>query len=184
MTGYLTLIDVASKDVLINKNYRITSPVLRKTAAYELSKNPYFLASHTICIDSNIDDSAANKLEEVGNGRGEEIKKLSSDEQTDGEQTIRESSLDQQAILLVKQKQMMDIIDLLLKRGANPNTGIRPLPALFLAVQAGDPDMVRKLIQHGADTNICLRVDVSKVNIGDGFILFYYYYYYFKRNIA
>nr|CAH8822295.1 unnamed protein product [Trichobilharzia regenti] len=154
-----TLIDVASKDVLINKNYRITSPVLRKTAAYELSKNPYFLASHTICIDSNIDDSAANKLEEVGNGRGEEIKKLSSDEQTDGEQTIRESSLDQQAILLVKQKQMMDIIDLLLKRGANPNTGIRPLPALFLAVQAGDPDMVRKLIQHGADTNICLRVD-------------------------
>ncbi|CAH8824056.1 unnamed protein product [Trichobilharzia szidati] len=153
-----TLIDVASKDVLINKNYRITSPVLRRSAAYELSKNPYFLASHTTCIDSNIDDNTASKLEE-GNVGGEEMKKASSDEQTDGGHTIRESSLDQQAILLAKQKQMMDIIDLLLKRGANPNTGIRPLPALFLAVQAGDPDMVRKLIQHGADTNICLRVD-------------------------
>ncbi|KAH8855921.1 Ankyrin repeat and MYND domain-containing protein 1 [Schistosoma japonicum] len=105
------MIDNASKTAVINQPYTVTSSLLKEAAAYELSRNPYFLTSH----------SPNNSTK--------------------------------------KQKQMMDIIDLLLKRGANPNTGIRPLPALFLAVQAGDPDMVRKLIQHGADANICLRVD-------------------------
>ncbi|KAH8855939.1 Ankyrin repeat and MYND domain-containing protein 1 [Schistosoma japonicum] len=105
------MIDNASKTAVINQPYTVTSSLLKEAAAYELSRNPYFLTSHS-----------PNNLTK-------------------------------------KQKQMMDVIDLLLKRGANPNTGIRPLPALFLAVQAGDPDMVRKLIQHGADANICLRVD-------------------------
>ncbi|CAH8428892.1 unnamed protein product [Heterobilharzia americana] len=131
------LIDVASKDVLINQPYRVISPLIRETAAHELAKNPYFLASHSINT-SNADDQSNEKI------------KTST---PDNEKIIEDS------VLLAKQKQMMNIIDLLLKRGANPNTGIRPLPALFLAVQAGDPDMVRKLIHHGADTNICLRVD-------------------------
>ncbi|TNN15205.1 Ankyrin repeat and MYND domain-containing protein [Schistosoma japonicum] len=141
------MIDNASKTAVINQPYTVTSSLLKETAAYELSRNPYFITSHS---PNNL--TKKYSLDENNN-------KTPDHEQLNTETSTSRSSLDQQALLLAKQKQMMDVIDLLLKRGANPNTGIRPLPALFLAVQAGDPDMVRKLIQHGADANICLRVD-------------------------
>ncbi|KAK4473333.1 hypothetical protein MN116_004495 [Schistosoma mekongi] len=141
------MIDNASNTAVINQPYTVTSSSLKEAAAYELSRNPYFLTSH-----SPHNSTKKYSLDENNN-------KTLDYEQLNTETSTSRSSLDQQALLLAKQKQMMDVIDLLLKRGANPNTGIRPLPALFLAVQAGDPDMVRKLIQHGADANICLRVD-------------------------
>ncbi|CAI2722478.1 unnamed protein product [Schistosoma spindalis] len=140
------MIDVISKKAAFNQPYRIKSPVLREVAAQELSRNPYFLASHSL------NSSMMNQTSDENNNKTSDMEQVN-------ETPVSRNSLDRQALLLAKQKQMIDIIDLLLKRGANPNTGIRPLPALFLAVQAGDPDMVRKLIQHGADANICLRVD-------------------------
>ncbi|CAH8430212.1 unnamed protein product [Schistosoma guineensis] len=140
------MIDIISNKAAFNQPYRIKSPLLREVAAQELSRNPYFLASHSM------NSSMMNQVLNENNNKTPDMEQVN-------ETPVSRNSLDRQALLLAKQKQMLDVIDLLLKRGANPNTGIRPLPALFLAVQAGDPDMVRKLIQHGADANICLRVD-------------------------
>ncbi|CAH8428808.1 unnamed protein product [Schistosoma turkestanicum] len=143
------MIDDFSKISLFNQPYRVKSPSLKRSVAQELSKNPYFLTSH----HSNDNENHDSLFDEL--------------KQTTDDSSISNSSLDQQALLLAKQTQMMNVIDLLLKRGANPNTGIRPLPALFLAVQAGDPEMVRKLIQSGADANICLRVDTLSKSSND-----------------
>uniref|UniRef100_A0A3Q0KRA0 MYND-type domain-containing protein n=1 Tax=Schistosoma mansoni TaxID=6183 RepID=A0A3Q0KRA0_SCHMA len=140
------MIDVISKKAAFSQPYRTKSPLLREAAAQELSRNPYFLASHSMTSSM------------TGQALDENNDKTPDTEQAN-ETPVSRNSLDQQALLLAKQKQMINVIDLLLKRGANPNTGIRPLPALFLAVQAGDPEMVHKLIQYGADANICLRVD-------------------------
>ncbi|CAH8497212.1 unnamed protein product [Schistosoma rodhaini] len=145
------MIDVISKKAAFSQPYRTKSPLLREAAAQELSRNPYFLASHS--MTSSMTSQALDENND----------KTSDTEQTN-ETPVSRNSLDRQALLLAKQKQMIDVIDLLLKRGANPNTGIRPLPALFLAVQAGDPEMVHKLIQYGADANICLRVDVKSTS--------------------
>ena len=42
---------------------------------------------------------------------------------------------------------------LLLRRGANPNASLAPMPVIFFAAQFGDVGMVRLLIERGADPN-------------------------------
>lgn len=56
---------------------------------------------------------------------------------------------------------MKETLELLLRRGANPNTSDVPMPVLFLAIKAADVDMVRTLLLHGASTQISLPEDVS-----------------------
>ncbi|KAG5301587.1 ankyrin repeat protein [Histoplasma ohiense] len=61
------------------------------------------------------------------------------------------------ALLQPQQKISPYVIDCLLRNGANPNfqsTGSHQTP-LLVATMERTPDMVQKLIQHGADVSIC-----------------------------
>jgi len=51
---------------------------------------------------------------------------------------------------------MHSTVLLLLRRGANPNASSCPMPVLFFAVRSGDIDMVRLLLQMGANPGATL----------------------------
>ncbi|PVD19092.1 hypothetical protein C0Q70_21651 [Pomacea canaliculata] len=63
------------------------------------------------------------------------------------------------AIQMSLHSRMKETLELLLRRGANPNTSDVPMPVLFLAIKAADVDMVRTLLLHGASTQISLPED-------------------------
>jgi len=50
---------------------------------------------------------------------------------------------------------------LLLRRGADPNASLCPMPVLFFAVRSGDVDMVRLLLQKGAEPGVTLSDSVG-----------------------
>ncbi|KAL3319753.1 Ankyrin repeat and MYND domain containing 1 [Cichlidogyrus casuarinus] len=68
----------------------------------------------------------------------------------------RKSELRHKAVVYAKQDLMTKVIDLLLRRGADPNKSAVPLTCLFLAVQNKDVLMVKKLLLAGADPNVTL----------------------------
>ena len=53
-----------------------------------------------------------------------------------------------------------DSISVLLQRGADPNLSSVPLPPLFYVIRAGDVEAVKILLQGGANTEICLPLEV------------------------
>lgn len=54
----------------------------------------------------------------------------------------------------------LNTLNLLLKRGADPNLARVPLPVLFVAIMARDTEAVRRLLQSGARTDIPLPPEV------------------------
>ncbi|XP_038672535.1 ankyrin repeat and MYND domain-containing protein 1 [Scyliorhinus canicula] len=54
-----------------------------------------------------------------------------------------------------------EIINLLLRRGADPNNSTNPLPPLFSAVLAGDIDAVQLLLENKADPNNILTSQIK-----------------------
>ena len=56
---------------------------------------------------------------------------------------------------------MKQTLDLLLRRGANPNASGVPMPVLFFAIKAADTGMVQALLSKGASTSITLPKEVS-----------------------
>ncbi|XP_037553748.1 ankyrin repeat and MYND domain-containing protein 1 [Nematolebias whitei] len=55
-----------------------------------------------------------------------------------------------------QQQVYLNTLNLLLKRGADPNLARVPLPVLFVAIMARDTEAVRRLLQSGARTDIPL----------------------------
>uniref|UniRef100_A0A183A0X6 ANK_REP_REGION domain-containing protein n=1 Tax=Echinostoma caproni TaxID=27848 RepID=A0A183A0X6_9TREM len=109
-------------------------------AAAELAQNPYFLNSRSI--------SPATLSE---------FEKQSTSNRATPTQEQEPGMIAQKATLIAQKTQVSQMIDLLLKRGADPNSANQPLPCLFLPVQFGDVSMVERLLGYGADPNACLR---------------------------
>uniref|UniRef100_A0A3P9IUU6 MYND-type domain-containing protein n=1 Tax=Oryzias latipes TaxID=8090 RepID=A0A3P9IUU6_ORYLA len=61
------------------------------------------------------------------------------------EETVRKM-----AAMKVEHRRRLKTINLLLQRGADPNMARAPMPVIFLAVMAADPEVVRTLILSGA----------------------------------
>ena len=51
---------------------------------------------------------------------------------------------------------MKETLRLLLRRGADANASMKPMPVLFFAVKVADVDMVRSLLMQGSST--CARL--------------------------
>lgn len=60
----------------------------------------------------------------------------------------------------IRHQVYLNTLNLLLKRGADPNLARVPLPALFFAIMARDTEAVRRLLQSGARTDIPLPTEV------------------------
>ena len=57
-----------------------------------------------------------------------------------------------------------DSINVLLQRGADANISSVPLPPLFYAIRAGDVEAVEILLKGGANTEICLPIEVYRLD--------------------
>jgi len=58
---------------------------------------------------------------------------------------------------------MRSTVQLLLRRGADPNAASCPMPVLFFAVRSGDVEMVRLLLQKDAEPGVTLPDSVCVV---------------------
>ena len=74
-----------------------------------------------------------------------------------------------------------DSISVLLQRGADPNLSAVPLPPLYYAIRAGDVEAVEKLLKGGANTEICLPLEVCwyQLSINRCFMKVNYYNLYY-----
>ncbi|XP_078310811.1 ankyrin repeat and MYND domain-containing protein 1-like isoform X2 [Crassostrea virginica] len=60
------------------------------------------------------------------------------------------------AIMKNERERMKSTLDLLLKRGADPNASGVPMPVLFFAIKSADVEVVKTLLEKGASTAITL----------------------------
>ncbi|KAL3848172.1 hypothetical protein ACJMK2_019046 [Sinanodonta woodiana] len=86
---------------------------------------------------------------------------LSTNEKVVGGQRAKDSAdlgrVRHLAVIKSEQEKMKNTLDLLLKRGADPNASGVPMPILFFAIKAADVEMVKTLLIKGASTAITLQ---------------------------
>ncbi len=58
-----------------------------------------------------------------------------------------------------------ETIDVLLKRGADPNASSLPVTPLLYAIRSGDVQAVERLAERGADVNQTLPLQVGRSNV-------------------
>ncbi|KAK5601397.1 hypothetical protein CRENBAI_000334 [Crenichthys baileyi] len=75
-------------------------------------------------------------------------------QQGDSQETVRNM-----AAMKIEHRARLNTLKLLLDRGADPNLSRVPMPVLFLAIMAGDTEVVRKLLLCGAHTDIPLPIE-------------------------
>ncbi|KAH9509392.1 Ankyrin repeat and MYND domain-containing protein 1 [Bulinus truncatus] len=61
-------------------------------------------------------------------------------------------------------EKMKYTLDLLLRRGADPNASTIPMPVLFFAIKSGDVEMVRQLLMKGANPNTRLSKEQGELS--------------------
>ena len=64
-------------------------------------------------------------------------------------------------MFIFRRERMKLTLDLLLRRGADPNASRIPMPVLFFAIKAADVEMVKMLLLKGASTSITLQKEVG-----------------------
>ena len=71
--------------------------------------------------------------------------------------------------------EVSNVIELLLRRGADPSLSSIPYPALCFAVAAGDIKIVRLLLEKGADCNRKMPSKVCDAIFFINYLVFYDY---------
>ncbi|MEQ2305979.1 hypothetical protein AMECASPLE_003398 [Ameca splendens] len=84
----------------------------------------------------------------------EALSRTGKPQQRDSQETVRNM-----AAMKIEHRARLNILKLLLDRGADPNLSRVPMPVLFLAIMAGDTEVVRKLLLCGAHTDIPLPIE-------------------------
>ncbi|MEQ2236732.1 hypothetical protein ILYODFUR_015744 [Ilyodon furcidens] len=84
----------------------------------------------------------------------EALSRTGKPQQRDSQETVRNM-----AAMKIEHRARLKTLKLLLDRGADPNLSRVPMPVLFLAIMAGDTEVVRKLLLCGAHTDIPLPIE-------------------------
>ncbi|MED6276468.1 hypothetical protein CHARACLAT_003353 [Characodon lateralis] len=84
----------------------------------------------------------------------EALSRTGKPQQRDSQETVRNM-----AAMKIEHRARLNTLKLLLDRGADPNLSRVPMPVLFLAIMAGDTEVVRKLLLCGAHTDIPLPIE-------------------------
>ncbi|XP_047230224.1 ankyrin repeat and MYND domain-containing protein 1 [Girardinichthys multiradiatus] len=84
----------------------------------------------------------------------EALSRTGQPQQRDSQETVRNM-----AAMKIEHRARLNTLKLLLDRGADPNLSRVPMPVLFLAIMAGDTEVVRKLLLCGAHTDIPLPIE-------------------------
>ena len=118
-----------------------------------------------------VSDAKAGKREDnlvysASNGDVDNVRKLL-DQGVDV--NAKESLIGCTALVAASQGDHLDVVQLLLARGANPNIpgnvdGIEGYTALIVAAEHGNAEMVRILIGKGADVNMKNEVDYTALS--------------------
>ncbi|XP_061884567.1 ankyrin repeat and MYND domain-containing protein 1-like isoform X2 [Entelurus aequoreus] len=87
--------------------------------------------------------------EEVLQGAAEALSHTGCSQHSDTPETVRRMAA-------MKHRARLSTLNLLLDRGADPNTSSVPLPVLFVAIMAGDTQTVKKLLLCTARTDVSL----------------------------
>ncbi|KAK5906894.1 hypothetical protein CesoFtcFv8_004799 [Champsocephalus esox] len=89
--------------------------------------------------------------EEAMQHSAEALSRTGVPQSSDTQETVRKM-----AAMKTEHRVRLNILKLLLERGADPNTSRVPMPVLFLAIMASDTEAVRRLLLCGARTDIPL----------------------------
>ncbi|XP_038603205.1 ankyrin repeat and MYND domain-containing protein 1 [Tachyglossus aculeatus] len=140
-----TLTELASdKELKFNFERKLDDDVFERCTLY--STETIFESNQCIC---NFSPSVSQKNLEKS---AHIFSSLKAD--FDGKIPMSEGTMRNMAIAIIEHRNRWTTINLLLRRGADPNLCHVPMQALFLAIKAADVEAVKLLLKYGARTDI------------------------------